>query len=170
MSKKPDLVRYHKRKVTLSVIHCSATREDVDYTFEQCQKDHRERGFNRCGYHFFIRKDGTIHIGRPLDIPGAHVAGHNSNSVGICYEGGLDSKGKAKDTRTEAQKESIIKCILEAMDYAGPGSVKRITGHRDLSPDKDGDGVVEPNEFVKMCPSFSCEPEYRHLLSYNFAV
>lgn len=149
------------------VIHCSATKETVNYTFEQCQKDHRARGFVKCGYHYFIRRDGTIHIGRSLDLSGAHVQGHNSNSVGICYEGGLDSNGKAKDTRTEKQREAIIKCIREVLDYTGKGNVKRITGHRDLSPDKDADGVVEPNEWVKMCPSFYAEPEYKYLLDPN---
>lgn len=152
-----------KRKVDLIVIHCSASKENVDYSFEQCCKDHRARGFNTCGYHRFISKDGTIHEGREFDVSGAHVQGHNSHSIGICYEGGLDSKGKPKDTRTAAQKLSIAHCILEALEYA-EGNVKRITGHRDLSPDRDGDGVVEPNEWVKVCPCFDAEPEYKHFL------
>lgn len=149
-----------KRKVDLIVIHCSASKETVNYTFDQCKKDHAARGFKQCGYHRFISKDGTIHIGRPFDMIGSHVAGSNAHSIGICYEGGLDAKGKAKDTRTEAQKEAIEKCIREAIAYAG--KVKRITGHRDLSPDLDGDGVVEPNEWVKQCPCFNAEPEYKH--------
>ncbi|MFO0386326.1 MAG: N-acetylmuramoyl-L-alanine amidase [Flavobacteriales bacterium] len=152
-----------KRNISLIVIHCSATRENTDYTFEQCIRDHKARGFKGCGYHRFISKDGTIHIGRPLSQVGSHVSGSNSISIGICYEGGLDAKGKPKDTRTPAQKASILKCIEEAKAYAG-ASLKRITGHRDLSPDLDGDGVVEPNEWVKMCPCFNAEPEYRHLI------
>lgn len=162
---KDDLVKYHKRSINLIVLHCSATKETVDYTFDQCCKDHRARGFNTCGYHRFITKDGKVHIGRSFDVSGAHVAGHNSHSIGICYEGGLDKNGKAKDTRTQAQKEAIAKCILEALEYAGKGEVKRITGHRDMSPDLDGDGVVEPNEWVKVCPCFEAETEYKHLLT-----
>lgn len=160
---KPDIEKYHKRAVDLIVIHCSASKETVDYSFEQCKIDHRARGFNTCGYHRFISKDGTIHIGRSFDAPGAHVSGHNQHSIGICYEGGLDSRGNAKDTRTDAQSEAIIKCITEAINYS-EHKVKRIVGHRDLSPDLDGDGVVEPNEWVKMCPCFEAIPEYKYLL------
>lgn len=153
-----------KREVDLIVIHCSASKETVDYTFEQCCIDHRARGFNTCGYHRFISKDGKIYVGREFDIPGAHVQGHNSHSIGICYEGGLDHKGKPKDTRTSAQKKAIANCILEALDYAD-GNVKRITGHRDLSPDLNGNGIVEPDEWVKACPCFDAEPEYKHLMN-----
>lgn len=153
-----------KRKVTLIVIHCSASKETVDYSFEQCIKDHKARGFRMCGYHRFISKDGTIHVGREFDVMGAHVANHNKNSIGICYEGGLDKNGKPKDTRTEAQKQAILKVICEALDY-GDGHVRKIVGHRDLSPDLNGNGIVEPNEWVKSCPCFEAIPEYSYLLA-----
>jgi len=151
------------RKINLIVIHCSATKETQDYTFENCIRDHKARGFTTCGYHRFIRRDGTIHIGRQFGNTGAHVKNYNANSIGICYEGGLDANGKAKDTRTEAQKASINLCIMEAMNFA-KGEVKRICGHRDLSPDLDGDGVVEPHEWVKQCPCFDCS-EYKHFIN-----
>jgi N-acetylmuramoyl-L-alanine amidase len=151
------------RIVDLIVIHCSASREDKDYTFEQCIKDHAARGFKGCGYHRFIRKDGTVHIGRNFDYGGAHVQGYNAKSIGICYEGGCDKKMKGKDTRTDAQKEAIIKVIKEAIEY-GQGNIKRICGHRDLSPDANGNGIVEPTEWVKICPSFNAEMEYKYLL------
>lgn len=151
------------RIVDLIVIHCSASREDRDYTFDQCVKDHQARGFKGCGYHRFIRKDGTVHIGRNFDYSGAHVQGYNSKSIGICYEGGCDKKMKGKDTRTDAQKEALINVIKEAIEY-GQGNIKRICGHRDLSPDLDGNGIVEPDEWVKVCPSFDAEKEYSYLL------
>lgn len=150
-----------KRAVNLIVIHCSATRENQDYSFDQLVRDHQARGFRTCGYHRYIKRDGRIYNGREFDHVGAHVQGHNTTSIGICYEGGLDVNGKAKDTRTEAQKKALLQCITEAMRY---GNVRRITGHRDLSPDKDNDGVVEPHEWVKWCPSFSAEDEYKCLL------
>lgn len=152
-----------KRDVNIIVIHCSASKENVNYSFDQCIKDHRARGFHTCGYHRYISKDGTIYIGRDFDIVGAHVAGHNLHSIGICYEGGLDSNGRAKDTRTPEQKQAIINCILEAIEYA-EGKVNRIVGHRELSPDLNGNGIVEPDEWVKMCPCFNAEPEYKYLL------
>jgi N-acetylmuramoyl-L-alanine amidase len=156
------------RKIDLIVIHCSASREDKDYTFEQLLKDHKARGFRTCGYHFFIRKDGIRHIGRPIEEIGAHVGdvGKNSNSIGICYEGGLDKKLKAKDTRTEEQKAEILATILEILTKLKaiqPDVKIKIVGHRDLSPDLDGDGVVEPKEWVKMCPCFDATTEYKHV-------
>lgn len=150
------------RKVDTIVIHCSATREDKDYTFEDCIRDHKYRGFRKCGYHFYIRKDGTIHIGRTMEEVGAHAGkGHNANSIGISYEGGLDKNMKPKDTRTEKQKHAILICIDEVMDHY---PIKSIVGHRDLSPDLDGDGIVEPHEWIKSCPCFDAIPEYEHLL------
>jgi N-acetylmuramoyl-L-alanine amidase len=158
-----------RRDINLIVIHCSASKETVNYTFEQCVKDHRARGFNACGYHRFISRDGTIHEGRDFYIPGAHVLGHNMNSIGICYEGGLDSKGNPKDTRTEAQKTSIMNCISDALEYADY-KVKRITGHRDLSPDLNGNGVVEPDEWVKVCPCFDAGKEYMGFLDVGYKI
>ena len=153
-----------KREVDLIVIHCSASKETVNYTFEQCIKDHKARGFNTCGYHRFISRDGTIHEGRHFETVGAHVAGHNGHSIGICYEGGLDKKGKPKDTRTEAQMEALNVCITEAISYSDK-KVKKICGHRDLSPDLNGNGVVEPDEWVKVCPSFDAGLEYSYLIN-----
>jgi N-acetyl-anhydromuramyl-L-alanine amidase AmpD len=150
------------------VIHCTATRENQNYTFEQCIRDHKARGFSQCGYHYFIRRDGTIHIGRPLNMIGAHVAGLNANSVGICYEGGLDENGKPKDTRTYQQRESILKCINSTLsyfdDYQKIYSIQ-ILGHRDFSQDKNRNGVVEPSEFVKNCPCFDARKEYQYAVN-----
>jgi N-acetylmuramoyl-L-alanine amidase len=160
-----------KRSVDLIVIHCSATRESQDYTEKDLLRDHRARGFSKIGYHRYIRKDGTVIVGRDFSEVGAHVEGHNAHSIGICYEGGLDDrstakKSLAKDTRTQAQKEAMIKLIKEAIEYSS-FNVKRIVGHRDLSPDKNGNGVVEPNEWVKMCPCFEAIPEYKYLMSWE---
>ena len=77
------------RKIDLIVIHCSATRADRSLTPDDLEMQHRRRGFNGTGYHYYIRKDGTVHLTRPIERIGAHVKGFNSNSVGICYEGGL---------------------------------------------------------------------------------
>ena len=157
-----------KRVVNQIVIHCTATPIDVDYTFEKLIDDHKARGFNACGYHRYIKRDGTIYIGRHFDKVGAHAGkGHNLKSIGISYEGGIIAGGNAskpkhaKDTRTQAQKDAIVKCIKEAMAY---GNITSIVGHRDLSPDLDGDGIVEPNEWIKQCPCFDAIPEYKYLL------
>jgi len=139
------------RKIDLIVIHCSATRENMTYKPQQLEADHRARGFQCCGYHYYIRKNGDIVTMRPLALPGAHAKGYNAHSVGICYEGGLDKYGRAACTLTEWQRHSlemIVRVLL--LDY--PGS--RVVGHRDLSPDVNHNGEVEPMEWTKLCPCF----------------
>ena len=88
------------RKIHLIVIHCSATRADKELTAFDLDTMHRRRGFNGTGYHYYIRKDGTTLITRPVERIGAHAKGFNAESIGICYEGGLDCRGRPADTRT----------------------------------------------------------------------
>jgi N-acetyl-anhydromuramyl-L-alanine amidase AmpD len=63
----------------------------------------------------------------------------------------LDKEGRAKDTRTPAQKKALKEIIsrMRALHNDAP-----VMGHRDLSPDKDGDGIVERHEWLKECPCF----------------
>ena len=139
------------REINLIVVHCSATRADREFTENDLEVCHRHRGFNGAGYHFYIRKNGDIKNTRPLEKPGAHALGYNAHSIGICYEGGLDVRYRPADTRTEWQKHSLrvlIRTLL--MDYPGC----RVCGHRDLSPDRNGDGRISPEEWVKECPCF----------------
>ena len=139
------------REINLIVVHCSATRADRDFTENDLEVCHRHRGFNVAGYHFYLRKNGDIKYTLPLEKPGAHALGYNAHSIGICYEGGLDVRYRPADTRTEWQKHSLrvlIRTLL--MDYPGC----RVCGHRDLSPDRNGDGRISPEEWVKECPCF----------------
>ena len=140
-------------------LHCSATPEGRDLTVEHIRKMHKERGFRDVGYHFVIQLDGTIQLGRPLDEVGAHVKGFNKDNIGICYIGGVDKNLKAKDTRTEAQKKSL-ETLLIFLRFTDKGRNAEIKGHRDFSKDLDGDGVIEPHEWMKMCPSFDVSEEY----------
>ena len=140
-----------KRNITLIVVHCTAPRVDVDFTQKDLLRCHRARGMTCVGYHFYIRKDGYIWSTRPLEQVGAHARGHNQDSIGIAYEGGLDEQGLPADTRTQQQKFSMRALIRTLKkDF----SITRVCGHRDLSPDKNGNGVVEPSEWLKQCPCF----------------
>lgn len=121
------------RPIELIVIHCSATRSDRPFPLEAVIACHRARGFATIGYHYYLTRDGTVHAGRPLYQEGAHVTGHNRRSIGICYEGGLNPDGIPADTRTEAQKESLLK-LLHRLKTDYPQA--RIVGHRDLDPRK----------------------------------
>ena len=150
------------------IIHCSATREGKDYTAADIDRWHRERGFAGIGYHYVVRRDGTVEQGRPLPMQGAHCATRdkegvswNTHSIGICYVGGLDSRGRPADTRTAAQREAL-RTLITRLVASYP--IKEILGHRDTSPDRDGDGEIEPNEWIKSCPCFDAREEYGHLL------
>ena len=85
-----------------------------------------------------------------------------AKSVGICYEGGLDRSGKATDTRTLHQRIALCWVISEMLRRY-PGS--RLCGHRELSPDLNGNGVIEPHEWTKMRPCFDVTSEYANLIS-----
>lgn len=84
------------RKISLIVIHCSATRVDCDFTAKDVDTAHRYRGFSCWGYHYYIRKSGEIEPMRDEDTVGAHARGYNAISLGVCYEGGLDENGKRR--------------------------------------------------------------------------
>lgn len=98
-----------KRKITTEIIlHCSASKEGKNVTVEQIHKMHIDRGFSGIGYNYYIDYYGNIYEGRPEDCVGAHTTNHNSKAIGICYCGGLDKNGKAKDTRTPEQLAAMI--------------------------------------------------------------
>lgn len=140
------------RKINMIVVHCSATPADARFDRDWIRDLHKNRnGWRDIGYHFVIEVDGEIRVGRTLDQVGAHVAGHNKHSIGICLIGGVDRAGVATDNFFSVQKQSLRTLLLGLMS-SFPGC--EVLGHRDLSPDKDGDGVVEKHEWLKQCPCF----------------
>lgn len=133
------------RKINEIIVHCSATREGQDISVDTIRVWHIKRGWSDIGYHFVIYLDGSVHEGRPLEKIGAHTIGHNANSIGVCYIGGMNKEyTKAKDTRTAAQKESLKKLLLS---YKKKYKDIKIYGHRDFAN--------------KACPSFDATSEYK---------
>ena len=132
------------RKINYIVVHCSATREGHVLTPEALESEHRRRGFRTTGYHYYIRRDGTVLGTRSLELPGAHCRGHNKYSIGICYEGGLDADCCPKDTRTLEQRGSLL-ALLRELRRQFPKAL--IVGHHDLNP-------------MKECPCFNAVAEY----------
>lgn len=130
------------RKITEIIIHCSATREGRDFTVADIDGWHRARGFAGIGYHYVVYRDGTIAAGRPEEMVGAHTLGHNRNSIGICYIGGLDSSGRPKDTRTPEQRKAL-RGLTKELKGRYPGAT--IHGHREFA--------------AKACPGFDVAGE-----------
>ena len=134
------------------VIHCSAVRPDQTSSAAQIDTWHRRDNHWKfgIGYHYVIRRDGTIEPGRPEWMIGAHCVNHNAHSIGVCYEGGLDIRGQPADTRTEAQKAAMRR-LLEELHGRYPKAV--IVGHHDLDPTKDCPGYKGvAHEYVDLQP------------------
>ncbi len=137
------------RKINEIIVHCTATPRGTNFTVKDIDNWHRKRGFRCIGYHYVIYLDGGIHIGRPIEEEGAHCldGGHNKNSIGVCYIGGVAKDGyTAEDTRTPEQKEAL-KSLLGLLKAAFPEA--KIYGHRDFAK--------------KDCPSFDATKEYEYI-------
>lgn len=135
------------RAINKIIIHCSDTPEGKPFTAKDIDRWHKERKFRCIGYHYVVLLDGTIQKGRPLEEVGAHCAGYNKDSIGICYIGGRDKAGKhTKDTRTDAQKKSLVS-LLKKLKERFPSAT--IYGHRNFA--------------VKDCPCFNAKSEYSSL-------
>lgn len=163
-----------KRALNSIVIHCAATPNGKAFTTLQLDAMHKVRGFKRdsqavrnfnpalksIGYHFVIGVDGTIETGRGIEEIGAHVQGSNAKSIGICMIG--------TDKFTRAQWMALRECLInlaskilgrtimsaDSMLQSFKDAGISIKGHRDYSPDLNGNGKIERNEWLKVCPGF----------------
>ena len=130
-----------RRETTALVVHCAATTPTQDIGAAEIRTWHvEERGWSDIGYHYVIRRNGTVETGRPVTDVGAHVAGYNSETVGICLVGGINERGDPDANYTDAQWNSLYG-LLVALRVRYPQA--RICGHRDF-----------PN-VLKACPSFA---------------
>lgn len=158
------------RPITLIVIHCSAS-PNGDSLFraspgapgklnpaQVVDSWHAARGWRRkpewrkrqnpelaaIGYHFVIAISGLVLTGRHLEEVGAHAQGYNQKSIGICMVGTDQYSGV---------QWAALAGVVSTLQKLYPDA--RVLGHRDLSPDLDGDGVVESHEWLKTCPGFN---------------
>jgi N-acetylmuramoyl-L-alanine amidase len=143
------------RKIDWLVVHCTAGQQDQKTT-DIKHYWAKVLGWKSYGYHYLINKDGSVENITDISKPTNGVKGFNANSIHICYKGGMNGK----DTRTNEQKAALER-VLKLLKVQFPQA--KIRGHRDFSPDKNRDGKITPNEFVKYCPCFNAEIEYKHL-------
>ena len=151
------------KSVKYIVGHCSATEAGQWFDARDIRQWHLNRKpvpFSDIGYHFVILLDGQLELGSPLDQSGAHVRGHNFHSLAWCYIGGLVN-GNPADTRTSKQKQTergLLTTLLAQHPLA------KVNGHRDFSPDLDGNGIITPNEYIKDCPCYDVQQYYSDLV------
>ena len=141
------ILKQSKRTIKEIIVHCTATPEGRIETVQSIRNMHKAKGWSDIGYHYLIGLNGECWEGRNVNLIGAHCEGHNSNSIGVCYVGGVDKKMQAKDTRTEKQKDALV-ALLKDLRKLYPKA--KIYGHHDFNKGKS-------------CPCFDAKNEYKNI-------
>lgn len=131
-------VQFKPRESTDAIfVHCSATKPHQSIGVREIRQWHKEQGWLDVGYHFIIKRDGTVEAGRDEMAVGSHAKGYNATSIGVCLVGGIDDRGKPEANFTPAQMQSLRSLLVTLMaKYEGPS----LRAHHDVAP--------------KACPSF----------------
>ena len=134
------------RQVKKIILHCTATVEGQEFDITDVDRWHKKRGWKSVGYHYLIKQDGTLQVGRSLDEVGSHAKGENNDSIGIVYVGGLDANKEPKDTMTAYQELTLMELIfsLRTVFHWMP-----VHGHNEYSN--------------KACPSFDVQEKYKFI-------
>lgn len=146
------------RDIKYIILHCTAGPQNQPV--EVIKNYWKTLGWKKPGYHYLIKADGEAVELLPIEKPSNGVAGKNAESINISYIGGvvtdsddpINAKGTAIDNRTDAQKKTMERLVIK---HHGEYPEAIILGHRDFSPDKNRNGIIEPSEWMKSCPSFS---------------
>lgn len=146
------------RQIKYIAVHCTAGSQKQ--SIDELRAEFRRKGWKNPGYHFVVKPDGGIVQMLDEEKVSNGVKGYNSVIINVAYIGGIDAQGKATDNRTEAQKQSLEN-LLRILRGKYPKAV--IQGHRDFSPDLNGNGKIEKCEWIKACPCFDAKEEYEHI-------
>lgn len=138
------ILKKSSRGINKIILHATATPDGREHDVEDITRWHKARGFATIGYHYLIKLDGTVELGRDVQDMGAHVKGQNRRSIGIAYVGGMNkSMSKPKDTRTPEQDSALTNLIIALLEIYPDATVH---GHNEFSD--------------KACPSFDVQKEY----------
>ena len=146
------------RTIERIFVHCTAGSQKQ--TIEDLKAEFKAKGWKHSGYHYVVLPSGRIEQMLPEEEVSNGVQGYNSTSINVAYIGGIDRNGKAVDNRTSEQKKSLVD-LLKQLRQRYPKA--RIMGHRDISPDKNGNGIIDPWERIKECPCFDAITEYKDI-------
>lgn len=119
-------------------IHCAATKPSMDIGVREIRQWHKGQGWFDVGYHFIIKRDGTVEDGRGVEQIGSHAKGHNNDSIGVCLVGGLNEAGKPAPEFTQEQWDSLHKLTMGLI--AQFPTITEVLGHNNVA--------------AKACPSF----------------
>lgn len=130
-----------RSKTDLIVIHCADTYPDMDIGVKEIDRWHRRRGFLMVGYHYVIRRDGMVEVGREPNVPGAHALKYNNRSVGICLVGGKSREHDGPEDNFTDPQWDALEVLLGQVRSFFPNT--NIVGHNEIS--------------AKACPSFNVQ-------------
>lgn len=146
------------RTIERIFVHCTAGSQKT--TVEDLKREFKAKGWKNPGYHYVVMPSGRVENLLSEENVSNGVQGYNSTSINIAYIGGIDENGKAVDNRTEEQKKSLVS-LLKSLRERYPKA--KIMGHRDISPDKNGNGIIDPWERIKECPCFDAITECKDI-------
>ena len=128
-----------KRQITDTiVIHCTQTPKDMEVDVEKVTQWHKDRGFDTIGYHYLIKRDGTLQVGRDEDVVGAHAVAVNGTSIGVALAGGGTPNMGWENNFAPIQFETLKTILLKLKEEYG---IEKIIGHYEVDDKKE-------------CPSF----------------
>ncbi|CAK2011153.1 N-acetylmuramoyl-L-alanine amidase [Vibrio crassostreae] len=116
-------------------VHCSATPPQQDVDVAEIRRWHKKRGWRDVGYHFVIRRNGDVELGRPLSQTGAHVKGHNKSNIGVCLVGGCNAELQPEDNFTLAQRKALFG-LMAALQEQFLIPEENVKGHKDWGVNK----------------------------------
>lgn len=146
------------RKIERIFVHCTAGNQKA--TVEDLMREFKAKGWVNPGYHYAVLANGAVRQLLDESKVSNGVQGYNATSINVAYTGGIDKNGKGVDNRTEEQKKSLVS-LLKSLKERYPNA--KIMGHRDISPDKNNNGIVDPWERIKECPCFDAITEYKNI-------
>ena len=143
------------RKIKYIFVHCTASRQT--WSVDALLKEFTKKGWHYPGYHHVVEANGKVTQLMTEDLPSNGVKGYNHEAINVAYMGGISRSGNPIDNRTPEQKISLIQLLMQLRQRYPEA---KILGHRDISPDKNHNGRVDPWERIKECPCFDAIPEY----------